>query len=299
MEKTGKFPGSCATLLFTIIFLLSLAMNAVAGQVKLGVLAKRGKTKAVQQWKPLADYLSRHTGESFSLLPLSFDAIEPAVKNGKIDYLIANPGFFVTMHEKYGTKALASMLNLRQGEELNRFGGVIFVRKDSPLEKLSDIRGKKFMCVKLTSFGGGQMAFRHFLDNGINPFKEFTSLLQGKKHDNVVLAVQRGIVDAGTVRSDTLERMEMEGKIKMSDFRILDRKDDKFPFAHSTILYPEWPFAATRQAPEALNVKVAEALKALEKGSPAAKAARIAGWTAPLDYTQVKECLELVKKAAR
>ena len=49
---------------------------------------------------------------------------------------------------------------------------------------------------------------------------------------------------AGTVRTDTMERMEAEGKIKISDFKIINQMKDNFPFVHSTPLYPEWPIAA-------------------------------------------------------
>lgn len=294
MKKTR----SILVFVLSVIFLLSAAIPLVwADSVKLGVLAKRGKEKAVKKWKPLAEYLGKKTGENFMLLPLSFEAIEPAVKGSKVDYLIANPGFFVTMKKKYEAKALASMLNLRQGKALNQFGGVIFVKKDSPIKALADIKGKKFMCVKYTSFGGGQMAFRHFLDNSINPFKDFASMMEGKKHDNVVLSVARGIVQAGTVRSDTLERMEAEGKIKKADFRVIDKQEDGFPFVHSTVLYPEWPFAAMKHTSSDVNEKVLKALKGLEKASPAAFAAKIAGWTEPLDYTPVSKCLEIVERA--
>ncbi|BBO81365.1 hypothetical protein DSCO28_19310 [Desulfosarcina ovata subsp. sediminis] len=34
--------------------------------------------------------------------------------------------------------------------------------------------------------------------------------------------MKAGKADVGTVRSDTLERMEAEGKIKISDFRIIN-----------------------------------------------------------------------------
>lgn len=278
-----------------VSFLLLISHTGLAANtVKLGVLAKRGSAIAIKKWKPLAQYLSSQTGTNFVLLPLSFDAIEPAVRLKKIDYLIANPGFFVTLQKKYGVSALASLLNLRQGQALNRFGGVIFVRNDSPINSVAQLKNKRFMCVKLSSFGGGQMAFRHLLKKGINPFKDFSALVEGKKHDNVVMAVRRGVVAAGTVRSDTLERMSAEGKISMSEFKVLDKVNDDFPFVHSTILYPEWPFAACAHSNDNLNKKITSALLALKADNPAAKAAKIAGWTTPLDYTPVAECLEEV-----
>jgi acyl-CoA synthetase (AMP-forming)/AMP-acid ligase II len=39
--------------------------------------------------------------------------------------------------------------------------------------------------------------------------------------------------------------MQEEEKIDMNDFRIINKLENKkFPFVHSTQLYPEWPVAA-------------------------------------------------------
>ncbi len=105
-----------------------------------------------------------------------------------------------------------------------------------------------------------------------------------------VLAVLTGAVDAGTVRTDTLERMAAEGSIYMDKVRVLNPADPPgFPFACSTELYPEWPLDSLRHTPPAVADRMAGALRALEPGDRAARAARIAGWTDPLDYGPVAE----------
>ena len=158
------------------------------------------------------------------------------VKDGKIDFLLANSAFFVEMEKKYNSKAVATLINSRGGKALDTFGGVILVKQDSPIQTLQDMKGKKFMVVKFSSFGGAHMAWRLLLDNGIDPQKDMAEFLEGSKHDNVVLAVKNGVVDVGTVRTDTLERMTDEGKIKMEDFRVIHPVNDEFPFVRSTQL---------------------------------------------------------------
>lgn len=270
-----------------------------ADALKLGVLAKRGAEQAKAQWQPLTEYLSKTTGLTVELLPLSFDAIEPAISGKKIDYLIANSGYFSEMQPKYNISALASMMNMAPGgKSLNSFGGVILTKADSPINSVADMKGKKFMCVQKDSFGGGQMGFKHMIDKGVNPFKD-TTLIEGKTHDAVVLSVLKGIVDVGTARSDTLERMEAEGKIKMSDFKIIDKVNDNFPFVHSTILYPEWPFAALSHTTKENNDKIKAALRAITSDMPASKAGEFTGWSEPLDYKPVAECLATVTKAEK
>lgn len=272
----------------------ALAAWAADG-LTLGVLDKGG-ANTTDKWQPFAQYLSKKTGQTVKIAALPFDQIEAAVQGKQIDYLLTNPGMFVDLKQKHGLKPLASMLNIRQGKSLNQFGGVIFVRADSPIKSLDQIRGKNFMVVSKSSFGGGQMALSHMIDNGINPAKDI-SLSQGKKHDAVVMAIKEGKADAGTVRSDTLERMAAQGKIKLNDFRVIDARKGKFPFAHSTKLYAEWPFAALAHVNDETNQKITAALTSLQAENPAAKAAKIAGWTPPLNYSEVEETVKKVQQA--
>jgi phosphate/phosphite/phosphonate ABC transporter binding protein len=269
-----------------------------SAEIKIGVLALRGPEKAVQQWGPTGEYLSAKLGEKVSIIPLKFEAVDPMVKDGQIDFFVANSAMFVEMEKKYKARAVATLINSVDGKPMDRFGGVIFVKNDSPIQKLEDIRGKKFMVVDFASFGGGQMAWRTLLEAGIDPQKDLAAFLEGKKHDNVVLAVLNGATDAGSVRTDIMERMQNEGKIKMSDFRIINQVKDDFPYVHSTILYPEWPMAAVAKTPADTAAKMLEALKGIPPGSPEAKAGENLGWKDPADYSSVRECLTTIKFGA-
>lgn len=294
MTRTTKIIG---VLCAAFILHLGVAGNANA-DFKIGVLAKRGAAKTMKKWGATAAYLTQKTGEKCTIVPLKFTAIEPAVASKKIDFMLANPAFFVEMEKKHNVRAISTLINSRGGKALENFGGVIFVHQDSAIKNLSDIKGKKFMCVKRSSFGGSQMAWRLLMEKGINPEKDTAAFIEGGKHDNVVLAVKNGAVDVGTVRSDTLERMQDEGKIKMSDFLVLNQLKDDFPFVHSTQLYPEWPMAALASTNKGLADKVAAALEGLTSSDPAAKAAKIVGWTTPADYTPVSDCLREIKYGA-
>jgi len=286
-------------LAFGAAFVLQVALAGLAhADFKIGVLAKRGAPQCMKKWGATADYLSQKLGEKCTIIPLKFTAIEPAVTGKQIDFMLANSAFYVEMEKKHGVRAIATLINSRGGKALNEFGGVVFVRADSPIHTLADIKNKKFMCVKRSSFGGAHMAQRLLLEKGIDVTKDTAAFIEGGKHDNVVLAVLNGAVDAGTVRSDTLERMHDEGKIKMSDFRVLNQVKDDFPFVHSTRLYPEWPLAALASTDKGLADKVEAALIAMDKADPAAQAAKVVGWTAPADYKPVADCLRAIKYGA-
>ena len=280
--------------------LLASAMFVAAAQaeIKIGILALRGAPKVMEEWSATGEYLTGKMGEKVTIVPLEFAAIEPMVKDGKIDFMLANSAFFVEMEKLYGAKPVAMQINSAGGKPIKEFGGVIFVRKDSPINTLADLKGKKFMVVKASSFGGGQMALALLLQKGIDYKKDFAEFKEGGKHDNVVLAVKNGAMDAGTVRSDTLEAMEKEGKIAMSDFKIINQVKDGFPFVHSTPLYPEWPMAAVKHVDGAKAKKLGDALMAVKPDSDAAKKASILGWAPPADFKSVREVLKALKYGA-
>lgn len=274
------------------IIMFSLSVNTWAADTyKIGVLAKRGPVKALKQWKATGDYLSaKISGKTFEIVPLDFDAVNPAIEKGEVDFFLVNSSMFVTAQVKYGAAAIATMVNSRQGQPLKSFGGVVLtLAENEEINTIADLKGRTFMAVKASSFGGWQMAFKEILDAGINPKSDFASLEFGGKHDNVVLAIQNGAVDAGTVRTDTLERMAAEGSIDMEEFKIIaQQKHADFPFVCSTALYPEWPLGKTSGTPDDVAKAVVDALKAMTPEDSAAKNAKVVGWTDALDYGPVQ-----------
>jgi twitching motility protein PilJ len=290
-----------AFLSIVLVFTIGFGSSLDAGEYKIGVLAKNGAAKAMAKWGQLGVYLTESIpGDTYTIVPLDFDEVMHAVEKTDVDYFLVNSSMFVTAMVKYKSSAIATMINSRQGKPLKSFGGVILTYADrDDINSLEDIKGKQFMAVKESSFGGWQMAYKEFKDNGINPLSDFGKLEFGGKHDNVVYAVQNGTADAGTVRTDTLERMVAAGDIDMSEFKIIGSKEyADFPFVISTPLYPEWPFAKVSSVNDDEAQKVVAALLALEEKSPAAKSAKIVGWTNPLDYSGVEALQKLLKVGA-
>jgi len=266
--------------------------------IRVGVLAKRGHDRCLTQWGPTADYLSEQVpGYRFEILPLGFDEINPAVERGEVDFILANPAIYVDLEQRHGASAIATLENLRLDESYTVFGGVVFCRADlENIQQLSDLEGGSFAAVEETSLGGWLMAWRELEAEGLSPHRDFKELRFAGTHDAVVYAVLNGEVDAGTVRTDTLERMELEGKIRLQDFRVIPNEraadDSALPFVHSTPAYPEWPFARAKHTSNELADLVSVALLRLDPRSSAARAALCAGWTAPLQYQEARECLK-------
>jgi two-component system sensor histidine kinase TtrS len=258
--------------------------------IKIGVLSHRGDATTLKMWEPTANYLNEQLPQyDFEVIPLDFDAVNPAVETDAVDFILVNPGIYVNLEARYRVSRLATMNNLRAGEPYNIFGGVIFTRSDrSDIHTLDDLHDKSLMAVDATSLGGFQMAWREMKATGINPYTDLSRLEFGHIHDDVVMSVLDGKVDVGTVRTDILERMASAGTIDLDDIKIINsREDASFPFVHSTRLYPEWPFSKVAETSNKVASEVALALLQMPAQHPAALAGSYAGWTIPLDYQQV------------
>ena len=275
-------------------FLLFSANGSFAEEkeVRIGVLAMWGEKISRTMWQPTINYLKKTIpANHFVLKPLKLGEAANAVKNHSIDFIITNPGNYVDLEARFGISRLATLKTKRQNKTSNQFAAVIFSRKErDDIQSLEDLRNKSFMGVKKKAFGGFQMAWLELKNIGIDPFEDFSSLkFSGFPQDKIVYAVLNGEVDAGTVRTSTLERMATEGLININHLKIINKKTNKnFPFLHSTQLYPEWPIAKLKNTSATIAKAVSIALLELPSDSLEAKKSRSSGWAVPLDYFPVR-----------
>ena len=275
-----------------LITTASTSLLADVEQIRIGVLSHRGTEATYRMWTPTANYLSRQIANTiFEIVPLDFARVDSAVAAGEVDFILVNPGIYVNLEVRHRVSRVATLNNKVGGEVHNQFGGVIFTRSDKDtINQLSDLQNKRFMAVDETSLGGFQMIWAELMKIGIDPYHDLASLTFGGTHDNVVMAVKNGKVDAGTVRTNILERMAGSGQISLSDFKVISPiTTEAFPFLKSTHLYPEWPFSKVQHTSNDLAQKVAITLLNMPANHSAAISGNYAGWSIPLDYQPVHE----------
>jgi two-component system sensor histidine kinase TtrS len=288
--------GAMKTRLAAAVILIALfagvARAADAPPIRIGVLAFRGAEHVMRSWSATADYLSAQVpGRRFEIVPLPLKTLRERAAAREIDYVLTNPGQYVVLEEALGISRIVTLKKPFTDDLSNVFGAVIFVSAASPIQDLKGLKGKVFGAVAENAFGGFQMAWRELKAAGIDPFKALQEVrFFGLPQDNIVLAVKAGEIDAGTVRTGVLETMAREGVIKLTDFRVLDRRQvPGSSLQLSTRLYPEWPLAKMPHVSAELSEKVAIALMRLAPDSPEMRAAGASGWTVPLDYKPVHD----------
>ncbi|MEO5352406.1 MAG: PhnD/SsuA/transferrin family substrate-binding protein [Magnetococcus sp. XQGC-1] len=258
----------------------------------LAILSFRPPEEMRQQWQPLADYLTaRLPGKRVKLLPLNAEEMEDAISHHSIDFLLTNPSHYIQVRQVHGIGSLLATLVLQKDNiPLSAFGGVIFALQErSDLATLADLKGKSIVAVDDISLGGFQAQALELIHAGVRLPEDVRMWFTGLPHDRVVRAVLEKKADVGFVRTGIINAMVREGSLDAQRIQILNQQAlSGFPFAVSTHLYPEWPFAAMPHVEPVVVGQVLAALLAVEPGGPEATAAGIHGFTLPANYESVE-----------
>jgi phosphonate transport system substrate-binding protein len=262
-----------------------LSSNASA-EIKFGILPRLSAVELTTMFTPLTEYLTKETGEKVSLvIPKDFDAFKAMVAAGQIDMAFANSIVYIQLKKDVAVDPLALSAEKKAG---TKFRGIIIARKDSGIEKIQDLKGKKLIFVDEDSAGG--YIFQMLLLNkaGFDVHKDFTRLPFAKKHDNVTMAVFNKAADAGGIREDDLDKMK--DKVDLSQIKIVAYSD----------YFPNWPVFATTKLNKGAASKIKAALLKLKPGDPESErilsAAKLTGFAtvSDKDYDLLRQAAKLV-----
>ncbi|MDC7232081.1 MAG: phosphate/phosphite/phosphonate ABC transporter substrate-binding protein, partial [Spirochaetales bacterium] len=287
------FKRTTLTLFFAFISLLSVSGKEL---LTIGILAKDGQEETLSRWIPLAEYLTQTVeDQKFWIVPLDFGDLDKAVEKGSVDFVLTNSLQYISYEINYGVNRLATLKNMRGRQKQTQFGGVLFTRSDrTDLNFSRDLRGMTLAAVDSSSLGGWYAVVREMKAENFDPYRDLREVRFMGDHFSVVKAVETRQADAGIVRTDTLEYMRDTGQIDLSDFAVINPypRTMEFNLLRSTELYPEWPFASMPHISERLSEQVAIALISMEENSETARLTKSAGWTIPLNYKDVHDCMK-------
>jgi len=266
--------------------MLVLCVESALAEIKFGILPRLSAVELTTMFSPLAEYLSKETGEKVSLvIPKDFDAFQELVKSGKVDMGISNPIVYIQLKKEINVEPLAVSAETKAG---TKFRGIIIARKDSGIEKIQDLKGKKLIFVEEDSAAGYIFQMLLLSKAGMDVNKDFTKLPFAKKHDNVVMAVFNKAADAGGIREDDLDKMK--DKVDLSQIKIVGYSD----------YFPNWPVYATPKLNKDTAAKVRAALLKLKpKEAESEKilgAAKLTGFATitDKDYDLLRQAAKLV-----
>lgn len=184
------------------------------------------------------------------------------------DFLIAPAGFIYELSNfeigPFSTIAYRKSVPSRSAEA--SIGSTFWVRKDSQLNELKQLRGRRAAASLPNTVDGWLAANGEIHKNGFNPDHFFGSThFLNNAYPDVLLALSAGTVDVAIMPVCLMERLEKDHLVDRSAYRVLhDRRTvDEMRLgccARSTDLYPDVALLATQKAPERVVREVTVAL---------------------------------------
>ena len=251
-----------------LLLLLSLAAAANAAladeDLTLGVFPRRNSAETAKLFSPMAKYLSDRLGRRVTLVTAkNFDSFWEAVRDQRYDIVHYNQYHYIRSAQAYQVVA-----------HIEEFGkstiaGAIYVRKDSGITELAQLRGRTVM------FGGGEdamisyIANRYLMERAGLRKEDFKSLF-AVNPPNAILALSHRQSDAAGAGDGVLDLPEVKAAMNTDELTTL---------AVSAPLL-QLPVAVKRDMPAKLRDAIQALLLGLgnsEAGRQTLKAANLTG----------------------
>ena len=240
-KKRNKFYFQLFTGIIFLSVLSSLLHAATLKEINLGILSLSPPLKTYKNWKPFATYLAKETGIPVRVVaPRGFGKLKKMAESNQVDLFYVNSHIFYLLKQADKAVAIAQMENIADSTTSQ---SSIFVRSDSHIDNVSQLKGKTFAFVSPMG-AGGYLAPRAFLyQQGLKTREETTELFT-KNLTNSIYDVLLGKADAATMCGVNYQLMSE--KIDTGELKVIA----------SSGLYPENVLAARADLPRDLITRL-------------------------------------------
>ncbi|MDE4454675.1 sensor histidine kinase [Psychrobacter sp. DAB_AL62B] len=144
---------------------------------------------------------------------------------------------------------------INQPSAMEQIASVLWVKADSDIEQLRDLKQRKVVAVDPDAFAGYLLVAHLLQQNGVLP-SDYETQFVGYPIELTLSTLASGAVDAAIAPLCLMEEMAGQGKIDQSQYRPLNPVATDSNCQSSTKIYPNWTLAATSQAPIALTEQI-------------------------------------------
>jgi phosphonate transport system substrate-binding protein len=175
---------------------------AEKGPLIFGVHPFMKPTEILTKFKPVTEFMSKELNREIQIVVgKSYEDIAERYQKGEVDFGFMGPSLYALESEKGLVSPLARIVVDGKGT----FQGVIIVKEDSPVKKISDLRGDSF------AFGDPESTLSHYMphymliEQGIK-LKDLSKYAFVGNHDNVAINVLQGNFVAGGLKPDVARK---------------------------------------------------------------------------------------------
>jgi len=242
-------------------------------EIVLAIVPAENAGGVVDRFTPFAKYLEKELGTKVTLrVANDYTAVIEGMKNRQIQIGFFGPGSYARAYAVSGGNTVAFGTTQNQDGSIGYYS-VVYVKADSSYKTLDDLKGKKLGLVDVESTSGYKAPTFFMTREGKPPEKFFAVAQVTGSHENAVVAMTQGTVDAATNwwNSDTdsnLTRMITKGMLKKADSTPMKYED--FRIVWKSPLLAGSPFAYLNDMPDELKKAIEQAFFNAHKKDKAA-----------------------------
>ncbi len=191
-----------------ILFSPALA-HAGQEEILIGLIPELNVFKQMERFQPLADYLSEKTGVKVKLTIFSkYGGIVKRFKDLKVDGAFFGSFTGAAAIEQLGVEPLARPINL---DGSSTYHGYIFVRKDSGIKNVADMKSKRMAFVDKATTAGYVFPIAYLKENGVKDIdKYFKEYYFTGSHDVAINNVLNKKADVGAAKHSVYNRVRSD-----------------------------------------------------------------------------------------
>lgn len=250
-----------------------------------GVFPRKGFTRTIKTFTPLAEYLSAQIDRKVIIKSgRNFSNFWDGVEQRRYDLVHYNQYHYVRSHKEFSYEVIAK----NEENHQSTMSGVLIVRKDSGIQTLEDLRGKKII------FGGGRYAMQshiiasYLLEQAGLKKTDYEYAFAESPPNAIYATYYRQAVAAGSADAN-LNLPIVKKRIDTSQLKIIARGDK---LAHL-------PWAVKSELSASLKDKIKLSLIALRESAAGRKILKQANLTAIVktsdkEYDPHRQIIKLV-----
>ena len=221
----------------------------------------------------------------------SIDEIDEVLRSKEAPIAIVGATTYLR-HRKDGMRDIATLISNLQPDPDHSVGALLVVKKDSDINSLKELKGKRLGANHPDGFQGLTVVYKELADQGYAWDKFFSDVkFYGLDPYKRIAALQRGDVDAITLNACFSEREAKKGKDVLAGLKPINVKENKSTNClTSTSLYPSWRFLVSPHLDTQTIVNIANALYAMQPTKDGER------WTIASDFRSVDELFKTLKR---
>ncbi|NKE48714.1 phosphate/phosphite/phosphonate ABC transporter substrate-binding protein [Roseomonas frigidaquae] len=232
-------------------------------ELRYGIISSENERDAIARLQGLAAHAERKLGVPMRITRgTDYAAVVEALRANQLEFAHLGPAAYALARRAMGERVVP-LLRHRGRDGAEGYYSVIFVKADSSVQSLADLRGRSFAFADPNSASGFAAPSYFLRKEGVEPSTYFSRTGFSGNHEQSVIAVLNGTYDAAATfwnneTAGNIQRMTEKGMIQPGTTRIIWRSP----------LIPNSPTVTRAEVPEDLRRDFVAMMKALPTEAP-------------------------------